>query len=52
MELVCDYEGLGVDPKRELTLVPDPSQVEEPSQQDVWHLVHTTFVLTTPSQDV
>ncbi len=41
----------GFDSERESVLVPDPNQVEEFSQQDVQHLVHTTTVLTISSGD-
>ncbi len=45
MDLGCDYGDLGFNPERESVLVPDPSQDEKFSQQDVRRLVHRTFVL-------
>ncbi len=44
MELVCDYAIL-FDPEPKSVLVPGPSQDDRVNQEDVWYLVHTTFVL-------
>ncbi len=44
MELGCGYGDLGFDPEPKPVLVPDPSQDEKFSQQDVRRLINTTVV--------
>ena len=45
MELGCDYGDLAFDPEPKSVLDPDGSQDDRFNQENVWYLVHTTFVL-------
>ncbi len=45
VELGCYYRDFGFNPEPKSVLVPDPSQDDRFNQEDVWYLIHTTFVL-------